>query len=289
MPRSPAAAIDAEHEDEPSVIDEPLIKVSDPSHNAFWKLRVLWEQDGLLALEKPSHLLVSPDKHRADYPVLTKLLQRDINRGATWNRSRSYQFLELIYSLDFETTGIALFATRQDVFEAIRNCVGSRKMVFTHLALSHGVASELDFSIDLKLAPHPARRWLMRVNRTKGKQTLIRCRVLEQFRSFCLLKCRSETVRHHQTRVCLQSHGMPPVGDSLYGGKLLFLSELKRQYRSKRTSPEKPLIDRPAIHHDTLEFDHPLNETPVKIESPMPKDVAASLKFLRQFDPQTHF
>lgn len=260
-----------------------IIKVSSPEHRVFWKLQVLFESNGLLAIDKPSHLLVSPDKQRAEFPVLTKTLQQDLNHKAAWTQSRDYEFLDLVYSLDFESTGIQLYATDKAHYEKLSNLYGSRQIELTFAVIVHGLPPEDEFEIDLKLAPHPTRRWLTRVNRTKGKQTLTQCTVKERFRDYSLLECRTTMLRHHQIRVHLNEHGCPVVGDAVYRGNLLLLSHLKRKYHRKPGMEEKPLIDRAACHLARITLTNPDTDQPLTIESDYPKDMAVSLKCLQQF------
>lgn len=263
--------------------DLPTIKLSAPEYRAFWKLPVLRETGGLLALDKPAHLLVSPDKLRANDPVLTKLLQRDLKDQATWTRDRDYSFLDLVYPLDLEATGVVLYATEKTAFEWIRNEFGSRQITFLFTALVHGSPDADEFEIDLKLASHPTRPWLVRVSKNKGKQTRTQCRVMERYRNHTLLECHTKTLRPQQIRVHLMSLGFPVVGDSLYGGDVLMLSQLKRKYRGKRSTPEKPLIDRTATHLSSIEFSRQGTEDSVIIESKLAKDLEVSLKCLRQY------
>ena len=263
--------------------DNSIIKISAPEHRAFWKLPVLFEGEGLLALEKPAHLLVSPEKQRADDPVLTKLLQRDLANKAAWTQDRDYSFLDLIYTVDLETTGVVLFATDRAVRDGLRNDFGGRQVDFRFEALAHGVPDEDQFEAEFKMAPHPTRQWSMRINRTKGKQSHTRFQVIDRFRSCSLIECSTSTLRPHQVRVHLQHLGFPLVADSLYGGELLMLSQIKRKYRSKQRIAEKPLIDRTAIHLSSLKFKHPITMEPIEIEAPLAKDLAVALKFLRQF------
>ena len=215
--------------------------------------------------------------------MLTKCLQQDVSKGAKWAQERGYSFIDLLYSIDFEATGVVLFATNKSAFTEFKNHIGSRQMAFTFLVLVHGHPPEDEFSAELKVAPHPAREWMMRVHRTKGKQSITDCTVLERFRTCSLVECRTQMLRPHQARVHLQFAGFPVVGDALYGGELLLLSQLKRKYRSKKASPEKPLIDRAAVHLATLQFKHPTADKEYRIESELPKDFAVTLKFLRQF------
>jgi 23S rRNA-/tRNA-specific pseudouridylate synthase len=83
----------------------------------------------------------------------------------------------------------------------------------------------------------------------------------------------------------LQHAGLPPVGDACYGGQLLMLSKIKRNYRPRRDGTEQPLIDRTALHYSKLNFTHPMTCEPVGIESPLPKDMQVALKYLRKYAP----
>ena len=86
----------------------------------------------------------------------------------------------------------------------------------------------------------------------------------------------------------LKQSGLPierlsPVGDSSYGGKLLMLSRLKKNYRPRRDGREKPLLDRTSLHYKKLQFDHPFSKEKVTIESELPKDMCVALKYLRKY------
>jgi 23S rRNA-/tRNA-specific pseudouridylate synthase len=73
------------------------------------------------------------------------------------------------------------------------------------------------------------------------------------------------------------------VGDATYGGEPLWLSELKQGYRRGRGRAEQPLIGRVALHAAGLALEHPVTRQPVKIESPLPKDLRVALKYLERF------
>ena len=56
------------------------VKLSSPATAEFWEIPILYEDDQLLALNKPSGLLISPDRYDPERPNLMKLLHRDIER-----------------------------------------------------------------------------------------------------------------------------------------------------------------------------------------------------------------
>ena len=73
------------------------------------------------------------------------------------------------------------------------------------------------------------------------------------------------------------------MGDSGYGGKSLFLSKIKRNYRIRRDGIEQPLIGRTALHYSKLNFTQPMTCEPVEIESPLARDIQVALKYLRKY------
>jgi 23S rRNA pseudouridine955/2504/2580 synthase len=81
----------------------------------------------------------------------------------------------------------------------------------------------------------------------------------------------------------LRHAALPIVGDSLYGGKPLWLSRLKRDYQLKRNQEERPLIGRVALHAEELTLPHPITGQSLTIEAPWPKDFTVALKYLRRF------
>jgi 23S rRNA-/tRNA-specific pseudouridylate synthase len=107
--------------------------------------------------------------------------------------------------------------------------------------------------------------------------------VIEKFSGWMLLRCRPLTGRTHQIRIHLKHAGFPIVGDELYGGKKLWLSRLKRDYRLKAGREERPLISRAALHAEELILPHPVTGATVTVTSPWPKDVRVALKYLRQY------
>lgn len=260
----------------------PFIKLSAPEAKGFWKVPILYEDAALIALDKPASLLTSPDRYDPKRPNLMKLLHRDIERGAPWASERGMTYLANAHRLDFETSGVLLLAKNKPALIHLANQFGSEGVSKTYLALAHG-APETEFEIDARLAPHPTKLGLVRVDPKHGKKACTRFRVLERFRGWCLLHCFPSTGRTHQIRVHLKSAGYPIVGDATYGGKPLFLSLFKRNYQPNRNRPEQPLLGRVALHAESLQLLHPATTAGVTIASERPHDLEVALKYLRKF------
>ncbi|MEK7686277.1 MAG: RluA family pseudouridine synthase [Verrucomicrobiota bacterium] len=260
-----------------------LIKLSSPETKEFWEITVLFEDEHLLALDKPSCLLTSPDRYDPNRPNLMQLLHRDIQRGAFWTRERQITYLAAAHRLDFETSGVLLLAKEKPALIALADQFGAEKPVKTYVALVQGTPRQEQFEMNLKLAPHPAKTGVMRVDERIGKRASTSFAVQERFQGYTLLQCRPATGRIHQIRVHLQRARVPIVGDGLYGGRPLLLSTLKTHYRLKGKQVERPLISRAALHAETLELPHPVTATPVVIAAPWPKDLKVAVKYLRRF------
>jgi RluA family pseudouridine synthase len=261
------------------------IKLSSPATREFWEIPVLFEDEHLLAVDKPSRLLTSPDRYDPERPNLMKLLHAGISAGKPWARDRGLSYLMNAHRLDFETSGVILLAKSKPVLVELANAFGSEKPVKKYLALIRGEPLAAVFEVDAPLAPHPVKIGLMRVDPKGGKKSKTGFEVLEQFSrsGYALLKCTPLTGRTHQIRAHLRHAGFPIVGDELYGGKPLWLSRIKPGYRLKPGHEERPLISRVALHAETLELTHPITKETLTITAPWPKDLTVAVKYLRQF------
>ena len=122
-----------------------VIKLSSPATREYWEIPVLYEDDYLLALDKPSGLLTSPDRYDPARPNLMKLLHAGIAAQKPWARERNLAYLSNAHRLDFETSGVILLAKTKAVLVALADLFGSI-----------GKCSESDGS-EIGLAQHDSR------------------------------------------------------------------------------------------------------------------------------------
>ena len=259
------------------------VKLSSPATKEFWEIPVLFEDEHLLALDKPAGILTSPDRLDATRPSLMQLLHAGIAAGKPWARERQLTYLANAQRLDFEATGILLLAKNKPALVALANLFGAEKPVKKFVALAWGHPPEKIFTVDAKLAPHPVKPGLMSVNPRDGKKSRTDFEVLENYSDWTLLRCAPLTSRPHQIRIHLKHAGFPVVGDELYGGKNLWLSRLKRDFRLKPGKEERPLLARTALHAEELSLVHPVTNATVTIKSEWPKDLRVAVKYLRQY------
>jgi RluA family pseudouridine synthase len=261
------------------------IKLSSPATREFWEIPVLFEDEFLLALDKPAGLLTSPDRYDPQRPNLMKLLHAAIKDQKPWARERGLNYLSNAHRLDFETSGVILLAKTKPALVALADLFGSEKPLKQYAALASGSPPAEKFEVDAPLAPHPARPGFMRVDPKNGKKSKTNFEVLENFAGpgYVLLKCEPQTGRTHQIRVHAAHMGLKIVGDGLYGGKPLWLSRLKKDFYLKPGREEKPLISRVALHAEQLQLVHPNTGQIVTISAPWPNDLTVGVKYLRKF------
>ena len=265
-------------------------------------LAVLYEDEALIALDKPSGLMVSPDTYDPKKPNLMSALRRAMDTRAEWVCARGLNYLANAHRLDADASGVLLLAKTRDALRALAQQFNDRTAEKCCLALVEGEPQENEFSVEMKLGPHPARPWMQVERRQDGRRTLTRFQVLQRFRlpwlrtvaesatprltSCTLVQCEPETERAHYLRVHLSHAGHPILCDKVYGHgdhSALYLSQLKPHYKQHAGVPERPLLGRLALHAQRLVVNHPLSGQRLELESPPPNDFAVALKNLRKF------
>jgi len=262
-----------------------FIRLASPAPPEGTAIPILFEDEHLLALDKPPGLLTVPDPDAPDRPSLLKLLHADIAQGKPWARDRALGFLMTAHRLDFETSGVLLLARTKAVLAALADRFGAPQPVLTFVALGKGRPAGDRFEVAAPVGAHPTNPGLMHIDRQHGKQSKTLFEVAERFAGYTLLRCRPVPDRPHQVRVHLQSVRLPVAGDRTYGGKPLLLSHLKREYRLKPGQTERPLISTAAIHAERMELDHPVTGQRLCLVAEWPKDLRVAVKYLRRYAP----
>ena len=259
------------------------VKLSSPATREFWEIPVLFEDEHLLALDKPAGLLTSPDRLAPERPSLMQLLHASIAAGKPWARDRQITYLANAHRLDLAVSGALLLAKNKPALVALADQFGSDLPIRTCVALVQGVPLDEAFVVDQKIATHPLLPGRMRIDSRNGKKARTEFTVLERFSRWSLVRCRPRQERPQQIPLHLSHAGFPLVGDEVNGGKPLWLSRLKRNFRLKPGREERPLFSRAALHAEELNIRHPVTQQPVVITSEWPKDLRVAVKYLRLY------
>jgi len=251
---------------------------------------IIHEDAALVAFDKPSGLLVAPDRWDKSRENLMDMVHARLGRQVA-----------NVHRLDADTSGVLLCAKTKEALDFLSGQFQSKTVEKRYLALAAVLPPEramkvmapirgedgtlpAEFEVDLALGADEAHPGRMRVFRRRGgKPCLTRFRVLESFGALAWLECRPVSGRTHQIRVHLAAAGAPVLNDCLYGDPeiRLLLSALKRRYKGR--DEERPLIGRLALHAAELSFVHPATRAPATISAPLPKEFEVALKYLRKF------
>jgi 23S rRNA pseudouridine1911/1915/1917 synthase len=241
---------------EPMPLPEPDIAVP-----------VIYEDDDLLIVNKPAGLVVHPAPGHATGTLVNALLGRDDERG--FGGIAGVRRPGIVHRLDRDTSGLLMVA-RNDVAQAsLMAQLKARRVKKTYQALVHGSVGAAVGRIEAPIGRDPGHRTRMAVV-AGGRPSTTGYRVRERFIGWTLLELDLVTGRTHQIRVHLAAIGHPVAGDPLYG---------------TGTSTKGPDgLGRLFLHAWRLELTSPSTGRLIRAEAPLPDDLEAVLRDLR--DPR---
>ena len=232
------------------------------------KFDIIFENDLLVAVNKPAGLLSIPDREGKEISLKQMLLAK-------------YGEIFTVHRLDKATSGVIVFAKDEATHKQLSLLFENRLTDKIYYGLVHGSVTPSKGKIEEPITLHSSGNGKMLVS-AKGKPSLTEYEVLEDFKVYSWVKFRILTGRTHQIRVHAQFIGHSIVCDELYGdAKPVFVSSLKKKYNlSKKEETEKPILSRLALHSASLQFT--LNDEAYSFEAPLPKDFKALLQQLRK-------
>jgi len=230
--------------------------------------QIIFENEEIVAINKPSGMLTIPDREGKDIS-LKQLLKN------------KYGEIFTVHRLDRETSGIVVFAKNEETHKQLSRQFENRETKKTYHGLVLGKPTLQSGTINEPIAEHPSRKGMMTVYK-KGKESNTEYEVLENFRLYTWMQFRILTGRTHQIRVHMKYIGHPIVCDAIYGdGKPVFISALKKKFNlSKDQETERPILSRLALHSSRLQFE--VNGKPYDLEALLAKDLKALLQQLRK-------
>lgn len=199
---------------------------------------ILYEDEWLLALDKPAGLLTVPTRS-GEQRTLTSIVNTEY-------RAPGAPSMYPCHRLDRETSGVIVFAKGRNARDRMMDVFKKGAVRKTYLAFVHGAL------------PRPAGEISLPIE-GKGAKTLFK--VLETRDSFSVVEARPQTGRTNQIRIHFKYIGHPLVGETKFAFRKDFRLKFKRL----------------CLHAAELEFSHPVTFRPIRIESPLPPDLAAFL------------
>ncbi|RDX37543.1 23S rRNA pseudouridine(1911/1915/1917) synthase RluD [Kangiella sp. HD9-110m-PIT-SAG07] len=225
------------------------------------ELNIVYEDDSLLVVNKPTGLVVHPGAGNQQGTMVNALLHHvpDLQ-----NLPRA----GIIHRLDKETTGLLVVAKTIAAHTNLVDQLQKRAFTREYDALINRVMVS-GSSIDAPIGRHPTKRTAMAVI-PDGRRAITHYRVAEKFLDHTHLKLRLETGRTHQIRVHMSYLKFPIVGDPLYSGRYRVPTKITPELKAKLDK-----FKRQALHASLLGLKHPTTGEYIEWKAPMPTDMQA--------------
>ncbi|MBK9797838.1 MAG: hypothetical protein IPP58_15430 [Holophagaceae bacterium] len=247
---------------------EQTYDVMPPKHKLqAGPFETLWEDTHLLFVFKPAGLLTVPTE-QAGEPSLAEAITESYRR-----RGFKRFNLFIVHRLDRFTSGVLVFAKTPEALHGMKKLFELHRLQRVYFAILVGELPEnsgtlaghlIEHAKSLKMSVAIARKGPGGGKRMPAgaKEAVTHYRVIERLPGHTVVEVKLETGRRNQIRVQFADRGYPLLGDQVYG-------------------IESPLLDRQALHAELLGFKHPVTEEQVTVSAPMPADMEAALKALR--------
>lgn len=235
-------------------------------------LKVLFEDEHVLAVDKPCGMVVHPAVGNPDGTLVNAVLGRYGPEGLPGESGRA----GIVHRLDRDTSGVILVARTVAAHEALSRQFRERMISKTYLALVRGNVAKAG-RVDAPIGRHPRDRKRMSTAANVSRAAITDFEPLEQFGGATFVEAHPLTGRTHQIRVHLASKGWPILADPIYGGRL-------KPDRSLRPLVLKAMqaVPRLALHAARIEFEHPAGGGRLALEAPLAEDLQTALETLRR-------
>jgi 23S rRNA pseudouridine1911/1915/1917 synthase len=236
-----------------------------PGPEASVSFGVLYADDDVLVIDKPSGLVVHPGAGNQTGTLVNGLLASHPEIAGVGSAARP----GIVHRLDLGTSGALAVARTQVAYDSLVAQLADRSVGRRYRALTWGRFEAPKGVVDAPVGRSPKDRTRMAVVGS-GRPARTGYEVSSSWATpeVSLVTCRLETGRTHQIRVHLSAIGHPLVGDGTYGGERSGL-----------------VLERPFLHAAHLSFDHPVSGERLEFESPLPVDLREVLDRLGEPEP----
>jgi 23S rRNA pseudouridine1911/1915/1917 synthase len=228
------------------------------------RIAVLHQDRHILVVDKPAGLLTQPTQEREPDTLLERA-----GRYLARTRGGSRPYVGIVHRLDRDTSGVILLVCSRQALRPFQALFRAHTIERRYLTVVEGALTPDRGTIDLPLVADrgDGRRGVSRVF-GRGVPATTHYEVIERFGAAAtLVACRLETGRTHQIRIHLAESGYPVVSDPVY---------------RPSASPPFPLpFSRQALHAQALGFIHPFSGVGLRIEAPLPSELADWIAALR--------
>jgi len=222
-------------------------------------LRIAYEDEHLLIVDKPAGLVVHPAPGHASGTLVHGLLAHDIAGGDAERPG-------LVHRLDRDTSGLMVAARSAEAHRRLQGLVRRRALERRYLALVVGRPRSRRGRIEAPIGRDRRDPFKHSLDTDTPRDAITHFELAELLPRHALLDVRLETGRTHQIRVHLAAVELPVAGDPVYG------------------RPRELGLERQFLHASRLAFPHPFTGERVEAESPLPSELSAALECARTDD-----
>lgn len=229
--------------------------------------QILYEDEYILALDKPSGLMVHGDG-RSKEPTLVDWINKnypelkDVGEEQVLQNGEKISRPGIVHRLDKETSGVIVLAKTKEAHRFLKEQFQNKKIEKIYNAVAWGNFKEKEGVIEKSIGRSVSGKWAAFNVKNKTREAVTEYKILGQNKDLAYLEVRPKTGRTHQIRVHLKSIGRPVVGDKLYGHNPSGPPYLKGGIGN---------YDRLMLHAVSIKLELP-NHTHIKIESPLPEE-----------------
>ncbi len=227
------------------------------------ELDILYEDDHLIAINKPASMVVHPGAGVYSGTFANALL----HHCQSLNTEDFEPFRPgIVHRLDKDTTGVLIGAKTKEAHRKLSAQFAERKVQKKYLAICCNTPPDGEFSA--KIRRHPIRRKEMTLHE-EGKEAISHFKVLAKNGELSFVEVDILTGRTHQIRVHLQALKCPVLGDPVYGSEKL---------------NQKHGVSTQLLHAYQLVVTHPITGEPLELVAPPPSAMKNFIELIRRAD-----
>lgn len=229
---------------------------------------IIYEDDNLLVINKPPFISSLDEREGGEINILrlAKIYHADA---------------QICHRLDKDTSGAMIIAKNPETYRFVSMQFEHRQVKKVYHSVVDGTHIFKDLLVNLPILN--AGKGNVVISRTEGKRAETYFNSIQYFKHYTLIEAKPVTGRMHQIRIHLATQKASISGDTLYGGKPVFLSHIKRGYRMNKDEEEQPIMKRFALHSYEVSFQISEGESRTFIAD-YPKDFAVLHKLLEKND-----
>jgi 23S rRNA pseudouridine1911/1915/1917 synthase len=258
-------------------IDIPKVQ-SDHIEAKDIPLKVIYEDEYLIVVDKPSGLTVHPGAGNKNDTLVNALVHRYNNDLSSVGGDERPG---IVHRLDRNTSGLLVVAKDNVSHAKLSQQLQERDVKRKYIALIWNAPYKLSGSIVANIDRHKKHRTKMAVVLKGGKSAITHYKLLKTFcnKKISLLECVLDTGRTHQIRVHLSHKKWPIIGDPEYCNVQLGNAVLPDNVKTAISK-----LGRQALHAVNLSFTHPVTQKHLDLYSDLPKDINDILIALREYE-----